>query len=129
MNLKGKMTASLYNQCLPITRSQKDLGLIVNDSLNWTENCGKRFSNGFSDLFQIKNLSKKTHWRTKLNAFTGYVVPTLTYASQAWLRSKMNMKQLENVQKKATKWILSPNEDSVHSFYFLFHNTWSYTTY
>ena len=88
MNLKGKMTANLYNQCLPITWSQKDLGLIVNDSLNWTENCGKRCSNGFSDLFQIKNLSEKTHWRTKLNAFL--LRSTYTYICLSGLVAKQN---------------------------------------
>ena len=106
------MTASLNNQCLPVTRSQKDLGLIVNDFLNWTENCSKRCSKGLSGLFQSKrNRSEKNHWTAKLNAYTGYVVPILTYTSQALMPSKMNMEQLENVQENAKKWILSSNED------------------
>ena len=96
------------------------LGLIVNDSLNWTENCSKRCSKGLSALFQIKrNLSERTHWTTKLNAYTGYVVPILTYAAKAWMPSKMNMEQLENVIKKATKWILSSNEDYKNSLHTL----------
>ena len=56
-----------------------------------------------------RNLSQKSHWTTRLNAYTGYVVPILTYASQAWTPNKTNMEQLESIQKKATKWILSSN--------------------
>ena len=74
MNLNGKMTASLNNQCFPVTQSQKDLGLIVNDSLNWTANCSKRCPKGLSALFQIKkNLSEKTHQNTELNMYNKHV--------------------------------------------------------
>ena len=108
MNLKGKMKASLNNQFLPVTWSQNYLGLVVNDSLSLTENCTKSCSKGLSAIFISGDLSEKTNWTTKLNAYTGYVVLILTYVSQAWMPSKMNMEQLE---KKATKWILSSNED------------------
>ena len=62
-------------------------------------------------LYQLKrNLrSQKSHWTTRLNAYTGYVVPILTYASQAWMPNKTNMEQLESIQKKAAMWILSSN--------------------
>ena len=40
-------------------------------------------------LYQLKrNLSQKSHWTTWLNAYTGYVVPILTYASS--LNAKQN---------------------------------------
>ena len=48
----------------------------------------------------------KSSVTTKLNAYTGYVVLIVTYASQAWTPSRSNMEQLERVQKLATKWIL-----------------------
>ena len=51
-------------------------------------------------LYQLKrNLSQKSHWTTRLNAYTGYVVPILMYASQAWMPNKTNMKQLEHTEK------------------------------
>ena len=53
-NLKDKMTASLNNQCLPITRSEKDVKLIVNDIRNWTENCSKICSKRLSAFFKTK---------------------------------------------------------------------------
>ena len=61
-------------------------------------------------LYQLKrNLSQKSHWTTRLYAYTGYIVPIPTYASQAWMPNKTNMEQLESIQKKATKWILFSN--------------------
>ena len=89
MKLRGRMTASLNKKCLPVTRSLKDFGRTVNDSLNWTENGSKRCSKELSALFQLRrNLGEKTHWATNLNTYNGYVVPKLTYASQAWMPAK-----------------------------------------
>ena len=38
-----------------------------------------------------------------LKAYTGYVVPILTFASQTWLPNKANSATLEKVQKLATR--------------------------
>ena len=43
---------------------------------------------------------------TKLNCYTGYFVPVLTYCSQAWLPNRANMYKIEKVQIMATKRIL-----------------------
>ena len=48
---------------------------------------------------------------TKLNAYIGYVVPVLTYASQVWYPSKTDMKSIEKIQQKATKWICGGNDE------------------
>ena len=110
MNFKGNLTANLQGNQVLTTKSQKDLGIIISNNLNWNENFGKRCNEGMNALHQLKrNLSQKPHWTTRLNAYTGYVVPILTYASQAWMPNKTNMEQLESIQKKATKWILSSN--------------------
>ena len=58
-------------------------------------------------FFQIKrSLSQKCAIISKLNTYTGYVVPILTFASQTWLPNKTNSATLEKVQKLATRWIL-----------------------
>ena len=51
-----------------------------------------------TDIASLKN---------KLNAYTGYVVPILSYCSQAWLPNRQQMKKIEKLQKRATSWILS----------------------
>ena len=59
-------------------------------------------------LLQVKrSISNASHWATKLNAYTGYVVRIATYASETWLPSRTEMGEIERVQQDATKWILS----------------------
>ena len=48
---------------------------------------------------------------TKLNTYIGYVVPVLTYASQVWYPSKTDMKSIEKIDHKATKWICGGNDE------------------
>ena len=109
LGIKGDLKASLLNKNLSSVNSQRDLGLglIVSNKLTWNENCSRRTSKAISALLQIKrSLTMKSSVTTMLNAYTGYVVPIVTYASQAWTPSRSNMEQLERVQKLATKWIL-----------------------
>ena len=62
MKLRGRMAARLNKKCLPVTRSLKNFGRTVNDSLNWTDNGRKRCSKELSALFQLRrNLGEKTH--------------------------------------------------------------------
>ena len=42
----------------------------------------------------------------KLNAYKGYIVPVIGYASQAWSANKVEMRDIEKIQKRATSWIL-----------------------
>ena len=94
MNIKGNMTATLHGNFVQVTKSQKDLGIIVNNCLIWTDNSNKRCSKGMNALYQLKrNLSEKAHWTTKLTAYTGNVVPIVTYASQAWMPNRKNMEK------------------------------------
>ena len=46
-----------------------------------------------------------------MNAYKGYVVPVLNYASQVWYTSKTDMKSIEKIQHKATKWICGGNDE------------------
>lgn len=108
LNIKGQINAKLLGESLTETKSQRDLGLIVQSNLTWRDNCSLRSTKAMNALFQIKrNISKASHWTTRLNAYTGYVVPIVTYASQAWLPSRLGMQEIERVQQVATKWIVS----------------------
>ena len=111
LGIKGDLKASLLNKNLSSVNSQRDLGLIVSNKLTWNENCSRRTSKAISALLQIKrSLTMKSSVTTRLNAYTGYVVPIVTYASQAWTPSRSNMEKLERVQKLATKWILGTSK-------------------
>ena len=108
LNLKGQLSASLNKTDLKEAPVQRDLGLLISSNLNWTENCEIRIQKATGAFFQIKrNISNKSSISTKLHAYTGYVVPILTYCSQAWYASKTNLSKFESLQIKATKWIVN----------------------
>ena len=68
----------------------------------------KRWSKAMNASFSIKrNTSEKASRQTKLSVYCGYIDPILTYGSQVLSYNKGDLKKLENVQRRATKWIMS----------------------
>ena len=107
LNLKGQLSPSLNNTDLKEATVQRDLGLLISN-LNWTENCEIRIQKATGVFFQIKrNISNKSSISTNMHAYAGYVVPILTYCSQAWYASKTNLSKYASLQIKATKWIVN----------------------
>ena len=108
LSLKSEQKASLKNQELGEVHSQRDLGLIVSKNLNWNSNCNHRLSKATKAFYQIKrSMTDSASLKNKLNAYTGYVVPILSYCSQAWLPNRQQIEKIEKLQKRATSWILS----------------------
>ena len=103
--IKGDMSAQLKNVSINQPSVQRDLGLSVENGLGWNENCSRRSANALKALFKIRrNVTKKCNIQNKIHAYTGYVMPVLTYASQAYHPSIGSLKKLEKVQKQATAW-------------------------
>ena len=105
------MTATLQNQ--EVTRSclQMDLGLLLSNSLSWTENCTIRSSKSLRVLFKIRrNVSAHCNTQLKIHAYTGCVMPILTFCSQAYYPSVSSLKKLE-IQKHATVWFYGYNDN------------------
>ena len=104
LGINGDLKLTLPNKNPFSVNSQRDLGLMVPSKLKWNKNCKRRATEAIGASFQIiRGLKNQCSTFTKLNAYTRYVVPIVTYASQAWFLSK---KKLRMVQKRATKWIL-----------------------
>ena len=94
------MTATLQNQ--EVTRSclQRDLGLLVSNSLSWTENCTIQSSKSLRALLEIRrNVSAHCNTQLKIHAYTGYVMPIFTFCSQAYHPSLSSLKKLEKKSK------------------------------
>ena len=107
LNVRGNLTTSMCGQEVKPTESQKDHGLIITSNLSWQGNCDHRVKKASSAFFQIeRNMSPISSTSTKMNCYSGYIVPILTYCSQAWLPNRTNMYKIEKVQIMATKWIL-----------------------
>ena len=102
----------MSDQIVKPVNSQKDLGVVVTENLTWTANANRRFSKAMRALLYLKrNTSNKTSVINKLNAYKGYVVPIISYASEVWHPNKGDLVLLEKLQKNATKWILG---NSIH---------------
>ena len=72
----------------------------MSSNLSWARNCKKRVSKAWRSFYVKRNISPIANITTKLNAFIGYVVPALTFASQVCFPSKLDSKALEKVQKQ-----------------------------
>ena len=87
---------------------QKDLGVIISAKLSWRANSLKRCNKASKAFYFLKrNVSVLASLRTELNAYVGYVIPVISYASMVWFVNKTDCKEVERIQKKATAWILS----------------------
>ena len=103
--LSGQMNGKLSNEKIALLETQKDLGLVITKSLTWHNNCQQRTNKALKALFSLKrNLSSICSINVKIIAFTGYVMPILTYCSQSWLPNNSCFRVMERVQKIATKW-------------------------
>ena len=57
-------------------------------------------------FFFKRSVSKLANKNMKLNAYKGYVVPVIAYASETWSPNKGELRDIEKIQKRATSWIL-----------------------
>ena len=86
------------------TRSERDLGIIVQDNLKWNEHISTQVHKANFVLGKLNNAFKNWDLRTFKLLFTTYVRPILEYGATAWCSyRKHEIKQIENVQRRATK--------------------------
>ena len=108
VNEKNWHSFILNSKTLSNKSEQKDLGIIMATKLSWKANIKKRCSKAWKAFcFLKRNISNLASQTTKLNAYVGYVIPVISYASQAWFANKTESKDIERIQRKATSWIIS----------------------
>ena len=84
----------------------------MSQNLSWSANCQRRTTKAWKAFYTLKrNVSSRTSMETKLNAYIGYVVQVLSFASQVWYPSKTDMKSIEKIQHKAKRWIWVENDE------------------
>ena len=86
----------------------KDLGLITNAKLSWTNHIEYRIkkAHGFYQ-FCRRNTSRTLSMLNKLDLYKSTILPIVLYASECWNPSKSDLRLLENFNKKLLKWIVS----------------------
>ena len=86
--------------------SEKYLGIIITERLSWTEHIRERCLKANRAFFMImRSCANELPLESKLKAMQTMVIPILTYASQVYYLTKTDMKLLESVQRRCTRWI------------------------
>ena len=96
----------LYNQVLDVTKTEKDLGVLIDDKLSFSEH----ICNQTKKANMIMGVIRRTFRYLDENMFTklfkALVRPHLEYAQAVWHPSLIrDINMLESVQRRATKQI------------------------
>jgi len=87
----GKNTDSHYyltnngiKKEIEVSKTEKDLGVWVNNELKWSDQCGKAAGKAMSVLGVIKRSFKRLDIESLKILYNTYVRPQLEYCVQAW---------------------------------------------
>ena len=103
--LKGVGTVRLPNFSFGSTSVMKDLGVVVADTLTWATHSQSRTQKALNALYSIKRNLSLANYANRKNSYVSYVVPIISYGSSVWKPGKVELSQIESVQKKAANWI------------------------
>ena len=108
IHFKKQSVVQMNEVAVTPVKFQKDLGVLIWNNLSWKKNCNLRRTKPLKLLWFLKrNISFKTTTKAKLNAYTGYVVPVISYAYEVWYPTKTDLSNIKRIQKNATQWILN----------------------
>ena len=97
--IKGSATIALPNYSFETTEVMKDLGILITDTLSWTQHAVNRAEKGLNALFVLKRNLSKANFATRTIAYICYVVPILCYGSAIWKPSKGDLGIIESLQR------------------------------
>ncbi len=101
-------TYSLGNTPILSTESYEDSGITVHKSLSWSSHINEICKKAYSSLHLIRRSTQPHHNSTTKRKL--YVSSNLTYCSQLWRpRLHKNIAKIEQIQRRATKYILNIN--------------------
>ena len=92
---------------IPFVNSQKDLGVIVSNSLSWSEHFDLICSKAYQALYVIRrNIPPHSPIQLKKILYCSLVKSQITYCCQLWQPQLIkHIQSLERIQRKATKYI------------------------
>ena len=103
---------TFYNVKLEVVDSHRDLGLLVNSSLTWSDHISLRLGKAHGAFYLLKpNVSPNLSTSSKLNLYKSTVLTVPCFASSCWLPSRGDMKKIEQLQKRVTNWIIPSIKD------------------
>ena len=119
---------TILNVPLCSASKQRDLGILVKNDLTWSDHYNYISSKAYRSLNLIHlTISVSSSTKTKKSLYLSLVRSQLTYCSQLWRPNLIkDIKRLETIQRRATKFIMSNTSisyrdrlQSLHIFYLL----------
>ena len=108
LNIKGDCEVYIGTERVDTIETQNNLGILINRKFSWSNHAKSRCEKAVRAFFSIKrNTSNSASTYTKLALYCDYIVPILTYGSQAVYLNKGDLKSKEAVQKKGVPWVLN----------------------
>lgn len=109
IHVGSKNSNQQYSLCGSVVREstiERDLGIIVDSSMKFSEQCNAAIKNANSTLGLIRRTIKCKSQHIITNLYKALVRPKLEYCVQAWRPYlKRNIDNMEKVQHRATKMI------------------------
>ena len=102
---------SMNETPISYTAVEKDLGVLINSKLDWTEHCNAIYAKANQRLGLLKRTCHFTKNIGKRRAFyLSQVRSHFEHCTIVWRPSAQTMvEKLESIQKRAVKWILNDN--------------------
>ena len=105
-NRNNNFNYSLNGKQLESIKVERDLGILVDDKLKFSEQCNKAANNANAVLGMIKRTITNKRKDIIVKLYKGLVRPKLEYCIQAWRPYlKKDIDKLERVQGRATRLI------------------------
>ena len=98
----------LHGQVLETTTSARYLGVDISDNLNWSDHINRVTSKASSSLGFIRRNIPTRHQQLRSAAYKAVVRPQLEYTVSVWdPHTVTHMNQIERVQRRAARWVMS----------------------
>ena len=92
----------------------KDLGIYISPTLSWNHHVSAKLGKTTKCFHYLKrNVPFNSPVKTKLQMYISYVSSILLYNSCIWYPHLSKLRDLENFQKKAVKWIIGSTDSLV----------------
>ena len=104
----------LADSLLDYAESEKDLGIHVNNKMNWSEHCDHIYSKANQKLGMMKRTCSFVQSINKRRAlYLSQVRSQFEHCPIVWRpSSQSSLDRLESIQKRSIKWILNELENS-----------------
>ena len=118
-NKKSPLTFTyrIDNTPLDWVSSFKYLGVLVDNKLKWTEHTNQVSSKATKILNLLRRNLHHSSRAAKTRTYMALVRPILEYAAPVWSpHQKLQTTKLENIQKRATRWITAKWDKNTYTW-------------